>query len=339
MSTELGNKAFWDEKNSSFVPATTECDLLHPQFRASNPSPALSETQYFGFSVPEHGIHAMAYLWHHPNIGVATGGAWAWQGRKTDVLQSELFGWTAFADDGMLDRDLWDYTFDNGYHVQTIEPLKRHRLRYDDPVRGNAFDIHTEALMEPMVLETGLHFEQAVRAHGTLTLRGQSYPVDCTNVRDRSWGQARREAHAPTPPVDWMTGVFGDDLMFGATAFDDPDLDPDWKAHFTVPGGEATKGGWVLRDGRLIPVAQVRKVTQRDPATLMPISSEASITDAEGSTYEIRGHIIAANRISAWPTMNTWVCLTRWECEGRVCYGDLQEVQWHDFTRQLLGPQ
>jgi hypothetical protein len=35
--------------------------------------------------------------------------------------------------------------------------------------------------------------------------------------------------------------------------------------------------------------------------------------------------------------METWVCLSRWECEGQVCYGDLQEVQWHDFIRQFSG--
>lgn len=74
-----------------------------------------------------------------------------------------------------------------------------------------------------------------------------------------------------------------------------------------------------------------------NPATLMPILSDASIADADSGTYQIRGQVVAANRVSAWPTMNTWVCLTRWECEGRVCYGDLQEVPWHDFTHRLLA--
>jgi hypothetical protein len=260
-----------------------------------------------------------------------------WRGFKSDVLQSELFNWTAFADDEMLAGDLWDYRFDNGYHVQTIEPLKRHRLRYNDDARGNSFDIETEALMEPMVLETGLHLEQAVRARGVLTLRGETYEVDCTNVRDRSWGQVRNEAHAPTPPIDWMTGVFGDDFMFGATAFDHPDLDPDWQAHFRVPGDDPTKGGWVFRAGRLIPVVQVRKLTRRDDTTLRPTSVDLVMTDAEGGEYRIQGEVVAANRISAWPNMSTWICLTRWEFEGRMCYGDLQQVQWHDYVRYTHG--
>jgi hypothetical protein len=35
--------------------------------------------------------------------------------------------------------------------------------------------------------------------------------------------------------------------------------------------------------------------------------------------------------------MSTWICLVRWECEGQVCYGDLQQVQWHDFIRHTHG--
>ena len=186
---ETHGKAFWEEKNLSFKAATPEDDLLHRQFKDANRSPSLTETQFFGFSVPEENIHALTYLWHHPNLGIVSGGAWVWQGVKQHVLQSELFNWTSFMSEDVLANDLWDYEFDNGYHVQTIEPLKRHRLRYTDELRENAFDIETQALMEPMLLQTGMHFEQAVRAHGELTLRGKTYKVDCTHVRDRSWGQ------------------------------------------------------------------------------------------------------------------------------------------------------
>lgn len=337
MSTETHDKAFWEEKNLSFGTATAEDDLLHPQFKAMNPSPSLTETQYFGFSIPEENIHALTYLWHHPNLGVVSGGAWVWQGVKRHILHSELINWTVFTGEDVIAKDLWDYKFDNGYQVQTIEPLKRHRLRYTDEQRQNSFDIETDALMEPMLLDTGMHFEQAVRARGELTLRGKTYTVDCTNVRDRSWGQSRSEQHAPTPPIDWMTGVFSDDFMFGCTAFDHPDLDPVWKGHLQVPGDDPTKGGWIYRDGKLVPVVATRKRVTNDPSTLAPTSAEMLMTDANGRNYEIRGEIVAANRIPLWPNMETWVCLSRWECEGQVCYGDLQEVQWHDFIRQFSG--
>lgn len=336
MTTDAHDKAFWETKNESFLTATPDCDLLHPQFTEVNRAPTLTETQYFGFSVPEANIHAAAYLWHHPNLGVVTGGVFAFQGIKSHALQSELFNWTNFMDDEVLANDLWDYRFENGYHVQTLEPLKRHRLRYVDEARQNAFDLETEALMEPALLQTGMHFEQAMRVRGGLTLRGKTYQVDCTSVRDRSWGQARSEQHMPTPPMDWMTGVFTDTFAFGCTAYDHPDLNPDWKGQLEVPGGDPAKGGWVYRDGTLIPIVGARKKVQHDHATLQPTTAEMVLTDAAGRDYAIRGEVVAANRHALWPNVNAWLCLIRWEWDGQVCYGDLQQVQWHDYVRQFL---
>lgn len=337
MTTEAHDKAFWETKNLSFLTATPDCDLLHPQAKEVNGAPALTETQYFGFSVPEEQIHAATYLWHHPNLGVVSGGVFVVQGLKTHALQSEIFDWRNFMSDDVLADDLWDYRFDNGYHVQTIEPLKRHRVRYVDDTRQNALDIETEALMEPMLVQTGMHFEQAMRVRGEVTLRGKTYEVDCAHVRDRSWGQARSEQHVPSPPMDWMTGVFDDDFTFGCTAYDHPDLNPDWKGHLEVPGGDPSKGGWIYRDGTLVPVVTTRKRMHHDYRTMMPTMVEMVLTDATGRDYDIRGEVTAANRYGLWPNVDAWLCLVRWECGGQVCHGDLQEVQWHDYVRRFLG--
>ncbi|BBZ15423.1 DUF7064 domain-containing protein [Mycobacterium branderi] len=337
MSVEAGDKAFWETKNASFSAATPDCDLLHPQFTQRNPSSSLTETHFFGFSVPEENIHAITYLWHHPNLGVVSGGASVWQGIKSHPLASELFNWTSFAGEDMLANDLWDYRFDNGYHVQTLEPLKRHRLRYVDHARDNAFDVETEALMEPALLATGLHFEQAMRVRGELTLRGKTYQVDCTHVRDRSWGQGRSEMHAPMPPITWTTGVFGDTLMFGCLAHDHPDLNPDWKGRLEIPGGDPTKGGWVYRNGTLVPIVATRNRVQRDYATLAPVTADIVMTDATGHDYALHGEVVAANRLPAWLNVDTWICLARWEYHGQICYGELQQMQWHDYIRQFLG--
>ena len=336
MTTEAHGKAFWEHKNEAFLTATPDCDLLHPQAKEVNRAPTLTETQYFGFSVPEERIHAATYLWHHPNLGVVTGGAFVFQGIKSHALQSELFDWTNFMSDEILANDLWDYRFDNGYHVQTLEPLKRHRLRYVDDARQNAFDLETEALMEPVLSQTGMHFEQAIRVRGELTLRGKTHQVDCHSIRDRSWGQSRGEQHAPTPPMDWITGVFSDTFAFGCTAYDHPDLSPEWKGQLQVPGGDPAKSGWVYRDGTLVAVVDTRKRVEHDSGTLQPTTVEMVLTDATGRDYAIRGEVVAANRHALWPNVNAWLCLVRWECEGQVCHGDLQQVQWHDYTRQFM---
>ena len=93
------------------------------------------------------------------------------------------------------------------------------------------------------------------------------------------------------------------------------------------------------RDGDLLAVIDIRKRVVRNPVTLSPESVEMQLTDAANRTYAISGEIIAANWIRLWPNQSTWTCLTRWDHQGRTAYGDLQEVQWHDFIRGATQPR
>ena len=197
----------------------------------------MTETQYIGFNIPEERIHALCYLWHHPNLGVVSGGAWAWRGIKSSSLGCELFDMLTYVDDRCLGDDPHHLSLPNGYQVDIVEPLELLRLRYEDTTRRNAFEIEVEAVAPPMVLETGFHFEQPMKVTGTLTLRGVDYAVDGYSVRDRSWGQLRREIHAAVPPMTWMTGVFSPDLAFGATAFDSIGEHAAQNGSTPIPGG------------------------------------------------------------------------------------------------------
>jgi hypothetical protein len=336
-STVDTKKAFWEQKNTDFGAVTPGLDLLHPEFGERDSNPELTETQYLGFNIPEKDIHALCYIWHHPNLGVVTGGVWAWQGVKSNSLACEIFDFLTYVDDKCLANDLHDYELPNSYGVQVVEPLKKLRMRYSDPYRGNAIDVDFTAMMEPMVLSTGMHFEQGMKTSGTVTFAGVDHVVDAFTVRDRSWGQARREVHVDAPPMGWMTCVFGDDFAFGASAFDSEDTNPEWKGVMTIPGGDPTRGGWILRGGELVPVVSTVKRTIRNRQTLFPEGVEMTVTDANGRNYEIRGTVTAASNWRTWHNFETVICLVRWECEGRVGYGDHQEVLFHDYIRQFIG--
>jgi hypothetical protein len=325
-------KAFWELKNTGFVEGDARDELLHREARESERGAELTETQYLGFNVPEHDVHAFCYIWHHPNLGVVSGGAWAWQGIKPGSLSCELFDMLIYVDDAVLDGDLHDVQLPNGYRSTVIEPLKRLRARYADEAHGNAFDIEFEALAPPMVLETGFHFEQPMKTSGSLTLAGTDYVVDGMTVRDRSWGQLRHERHVDLPPMSWMTGLFGDDLSFGTTAFDSEEPDDE----FPVLGGDALRGGWICRDGQYSPVVSVSKRTRRNAGTLFPEAVELAITDSGGYSMELRGKIIAASNWRAWHNMNSVICLTRWECDGRIGYGDFQDVQFQPYVQRFV---
>src|SRR5581483_1295045 len=98
-------KAFWEVKNTRFVAGDPRDEFLHPQAREHETGPELTETQYLGFNIPEHDIHALCYLWHHPNLGVVSGGAWVWQGIKEGTMSCELFDWLNYVDDAVLASD------------------------------------------------------------------------------------------------------------------------------------------------------------------------------------------------------------------------------------------
>lgn len=60
--------------------------------------PALVETMFGGFGVPEADIHCLNYLWLHPNPRLMSGGARCWQGFKQTQLAAELFDMRDYGD-------------------------------------------------------------------------------------------------------------------------------------------------------------------------------------------------------------------------------------------------
>jgi hypothetical protein len=328
---------FFLQANEGFASYSEADDLLHPEVNSKEPGDSLTETQYLGFNIPEHDIHGLGYLWHHPNLGVVTGGAWAFQGIKKHILTSEIFDFTAYMSDRVLKDNLHDYRFENGYGVKVVEPLKQLHMTYADTARKNAIDITFSAITAPVMFGSGMHFEQGLKTSGQLTLRGKEYEVNGFSIRDRSWGQLRPETAMNLPPMTWMTGVFNEDFMFNCSAFDHPDADPEWKGHFDLPASAALKGGWIYKDGVVTEIKSIMKRTVHDPETLFPDTIEMEITDSAGAKYNIKGKITAACSWAAWPKFAFPVCLTRWECNGLVGYGDSQEAQWPDYVNKFYG--
>jgi hypothetical protein len=329
-------KPFYTVRNRGFIPATTADELLHPAANAGITGDSLTETQYFGLCMPEERIHGVLYCWHRPNLGIVSGGVWVWQGMKPLALACEMYDWWDCMSDAVLADDLHAFKFENGYGVTVIEPLKKHRVFYQDAARGNRVDLEYEALAPPVVFGDGTHLEQGMRVTGDLQLAGKSYRVNAYNIRDRSWGKLRPEAHSRVPPVTWLTGIFNDDFFFNCTAFDHPDLDPTWKAIF--PGFSADKvliAGWIHKSGKVSEIIDCRKRTVYNRTTLIPETIEVTVRDSSGDTYNFNGQILAASTRAMWPNMNVALCMTRWECGGLAGHGDAQDIQSHDFVRAM----
>jgi hypothetical protein len=337
---EQNTSFFQNAQSPGFGPYTPADDLLHREMNSAVDDPALTETQFLGFSVPEAGIHCLNYLWVHPNLELLTGGVWAWQGVKRHQLAAELFDMRQFMEDEPIRKgDLADFELPMGYRVKVLQPLEKIRIAYDDPSRGNAFDVTLTAIMPPAMVASGKHFDQAMRTEGEITLRGRSHRVDGYTVRDRSWGEVRPENPRAVPPLHWLTGVFDDDFAFHMMGVEDPSSDPIWKEAFPDGGSlTAINRGWIWRNGELTGLASARLTTRWNVDTGYPVGHTLQLIDTNGFELSLTGTITASCSWSTWSNVNMLISLSRWEHDGRIAWGDSQVATWTDFVYRCLRP-
>jgi hypothetical protein len=237
--------------------------------------------------------------------------------------------------DGDLDR----YTMQpSGYTVEIIEPLQKARVIYDDPARGNSIDVTFDAIMPPAMIASGKHFDQAMRTHGRVTLRGQEFTVDGFGARDRSWGETRPEDPRQAPPVHYLVPIFGDDFAMHILGIEDPEAAPIWKdiyPNFDAAMAAQINRGWVWNDGELVPLTSAKIRTDWDRSTGMPKTHAVDVVDANGRAYALTATIISGCPWNTWSNAEMDVCLARWECNERVGHGDSQIAVWTDFTQLL----
>jgi len=308
-------------------------EFLHPPAASGHFS--ASETSYFGFNVPERNLNGEIYVWFHPVLKVMSASVYIWTGMKSSTLACEYINhhhFLPFPDNGIA-----DYSIEHlGLHIKVIEPLRAVQIDFEDRDRGVAFSCRQEAIMPPGVRPGGYHFTQAMKTTGWLDLRGERIEVNGYFSRDRSWGKERREDPAPLPPLSWMVGVFDEGFAFHALAHDDPALAPEWVDAFpAVKAGEALVWGYIWKDGALTPLTRAPKLTRRESNGLAPVSVELELEDVTGRRLSLRGAVQARMPWATWQNVNVFFCQTRWECGSQVGYGDLQDVQFGDFTRQF----
>lgn len=325
-------KPFFISQNSGFSPIDGADELLHPGKNAQIKADSLTETQYFAFCIPEERIHAYGYLWHHPNLRVVGGGLFVWQGHKRTVTHGELCDYRNYMNDSVLKNDLHEYCLENSYGIKIVEPLKRHHMSYADPQRQNFVELDYEAVSPAVMFADGNHFEQAMKATGSLTLRGKHYKVDCFTLRDRSWGKPRPEDNLPLPGASWMQGVFSEHFAFSCNMFDQIGSSHELAGTaLALPEERTLNGGWLYRDGKVGRLVHGKKRMERDPESRMPLRVEFEVTDELGRAIHVRGSSIASTTWMPWSNIFMPIVLMRWECEGMIAHGDCQEGIWNDY--------
>jgi hypothetical protein len=310
-----------------------EDELLHAPAVSGHHS--ATETSYYGFSIPEHAINGEIYVWFHPVLQVISASVYIWKGIKASTLECEYINHYNYLP--FPKNDIGDYAIDDlNLAIKVVEPLKRVDITFDDRDRGVSFVLRQDAIMPPAGRPGGFHFTQAVKTTGSLNLYGEQFTIDGYFSRDRSWGQERRETAQKMPPLSWMVGVFGDDLAFHVMAFDDPARNPEWIEAFPdIPAGGNLLWGYVFDRGELTPLRHAGKLTHREADGLAPRRIELELIDVKDRQWSITGDVQARMPWQTWQNMNTFFCQTRWEHAGRIGWGDVQDVQFNEFTHRF----
>ena len=309
------------------VRLTPDDDDFH---RPTTDDPMWSETTWFSFCVPERRLHAYVYPWIRPNMGMFGGGVMVWD--DTAHLPWECLHWSYHWNLPLPKLgDLRDFEFPLGIRVRCLEPSSAYHVTYEHP--DCSIDVVFRAIMEPHVVGRGdppglfsAHVDQPGRVTGRIELHGETMPVDCYAIRDRSWGP-RIEDPGLRMGYDHAQSA---DAAF--LAFSSPGVVSDTKPAPLTPGL-----GYLWRDGEAAALRSGTRAIERDGRWPRRVVIRAE--DALDRRFEAVGECVNRVSFTNIPWMFNWVSLAHWDFAGGDGWGEDQDV-WHtDRYRAFVRAQ
>lgn len=299
---------------------------------ADSDQPTWAETNFFGFYNSEKKLNIGVYALFRPNLGVVSSTICMNSGRVATPWEADFCDMRASMPIPEP-RNLQDYRLLNGLEVKCIEPNMAWTIKYDDG-RGTWIDVRYDALMPPFDIHDPQmdpmcgskskegefswgtayngHFDQTGTVVGAVAIRGNEVPIDCVSTMDHSWG-ARPERGKPT--MSWLHAHFSSKLaIHGIFGFDASKNGTElWLAH-----------GYVLDDGKVYGLkagsGRVTRTQDRYADTLL-----LEVTDSRGRVWALNGKGLTTFPWQCWPNMVSFNCLGKWECNGEMGYGEIQD--------------
>ncbi len=281
-----------------------------------------TETAWFSFAHPERRLGGWLYTLARPNIGTVAGGAWVWDD-SAHLPWEVLYSANYTALELPRDQDLNDITLPTGVSIRVIEPCMSYALGYSDAARLQA-TLRFEGVMPPEPLtSTGStfgrshHFDQIGRVSGEIILHGETIPIDCLAVRDRTWG--RRREDRPRQAA-YVTGVATARHGFLAVTNVAADRNP-------------VAYGFLHRDGRTLPLTRGERRVERDRDNGWITRVEIRARDAEGRELLAVGTPLSRIVINRHTFIDV-NSLIEWDINGESGHGEDQDM-WpvHRWSR------
>ncbi len=281
-----------------------------------------TETAWFSFAHPERRLGGWLYTLARPNIGTVAGGAWVWDD-SAHLPWEVLYSANYTALELPRDQDLNDITLPTGVSIRVLEPCMSYALGYSDASRLQA-TLRFEGVMPPEPLtSTGStfgrshHFDQIGRVSGEIILHGETIPIDCLAVRDRTWG--RRREDRPRQAA-YVTGVATKRHGFLAVTNVEADRNP-------------VAYGFLYRDGRTLPLTQGERRVERDKDNGWITRVEIQARDADGRELLAVGTPLSRIVINRHTFIDV-NSLIQWDINGEGGHGEDQDM-WpvHRWSR------
>jgi hypothetical protein len=294
-----------------------------------------TETCWFSWNVPERKMGGWTYCQARPNANLCNGGAWVWDDSAAYPWELRYRAeYSGLQLPARAERDMRDFEWPNGVHTRVLEPLTSYEVSYHDP-GALEVELRFEATMAPNPHPTGVvpflkgtHFDQAGQVTGEVILHGETIPVDCYSVRDRSWGPrplGRRPPRRPgvlpsaasssAPSATPGSTAFGVGYSFGVAGPDEA-----WLV-YAVPGGDVdpVSCGFLRRSGIYGHILAGQRRLDYDGRTGWPVRFEIEVVDDLGRELSVRGEAVSRH----WRG-HGGDSLVHWSWDGREGWGEDQ---------------
>jgi hypothetical protein len=212
--------------------------------------------------------------------------------------------------------------------IRCLEPARRYEIGYKS--RDLELHLDVKGVIKPLVTNgtppfNKGHIDQICHITGEMALEGETIPVDCLAMRDRSWGP-REDGRQPTVGYNYAA------------------TNPE-NAFLAVSVSKATgvwdiTTGFLVREGVWSRVNGGRRSVERDDAG-HPVTVAIEGTDELGRAFTAEGTAVNHDVFKTYPSMLCWNSLMDWRCDGWQGWGEDQDCwhprRWRDYRAKLRG--
>lgn len=303
-----------------------------------------TETYYIPVSVPEERIFGHVYVAARPVLGSMQADV-----RIHGAVSNTEFEALYIDSQNHLPAPerFSDIQAPNGLRVHAVRPPRDYRIDYvgyDDTELHldyvglmNPWDIHdpdlnplaggsTAEQYERSSMGSGYkgHFDMHAKVTGTIKVRGKEYDVDIVDRMNHSWGP---RPELDIPPMNSLWAQFGEGLGFRFHMSLDPALPTGADQRFAH--------GYLLEDGEVHAIMDVEMQTTRLGTAVIAV--DAKVTDQRGKSWQLRGIPLCGGPWRAYSNAVCWIGLVRWELDGTIGHGSLQENHSLQVETRMRG--